>query len=71
MLHSTEHDFIMFIDVKMPTIVISMINIRSESGKQEQVSILVFNEPFEISCSGELSMKKVLQPEAISLKLLT
>ena len=67
MLNSTEHDIFLLINVKMPTIV-GILTFRS--GKN---SILGLSEPkknnfldflylcaFKISCSIELSMKKVL-----------
>ena len=67
MLNSAEHDFFLLINVKMPTIVgiltymsrkSSIVGL-SETEKAEFLDILILMS-IEISCSAELSMKKVL-----------
>ena len=67
MLKSTEHEFIMLINVKMPIIVgiltfIGMINTPHESIKQEQSLLLSFVviEQLKFHAQLSLSLKKVL-----------
>ena len=65
MLNSTEHKFIMLINVKMPTIVgiltfISTINTTSKSLKARKLQESLFLRAVEIPCSVELSMKKFI-----------
>ena len=67
MLNSAEHEFSLLIDMKMPTIVVIFIFISRENFMlgyilHEKMWLLVTLDLLagQISCSAELSMKKVL-----------
>ena len=67
MLNSTEHDFFLLIDVKMPTIVgiLTFMNRKNSilglfEPKKPNFFIFLYLRAFKISFSTGLSMKKVL-----------
>ena len=67
-------NFVMLIHVKRPTIVgiltfISMINTTSSKLKLKARNVFICRYYNEISCSVELSMKKVVRPSILSICL--
>ena len=75
MLNSDEHDFFQLINVEMPTAIgistfMSRINsiLGLSEPEKDDFFTFIYLCAFKISCSAELSMKKVLYPQDLMEK---